>query len=234
MNERLIGLSQVVMEKYISQRGTGEPIDREKAIVYDFMPVILGERFMTDEVLSKMIMRPEPVSAPFMLRSDAYEKLGSIYVKKGELIPALECYRIALDAATSLSLFISRLQGNALLNTNELNHLDGPTVFEGKLIKEAKKVEDVYGQAAYATWVEGIRTDQKNWRHLNHTEFGSEKYIEACMKIGKFEEARHHAEKTKNKTLIQKINDTQPEEILDLDFLNTYIDENHPDSTMGM
>ncbi len=225
-------LFRVTLSEYINQRGTGQPIQREEAIVYDFMPVVLGDRFRTDEVLSRMLLRPAPEEGPFMLKSNAYETLGLKYVDREELIPALECYRIALDSRTSFATAIARIQGSALLNQREIAHMDTSTDLEQKLVREVAKSRRIYDRVAYTSWVEGLRTDQKQWRKSNKEKFGSPEYVEACLKIGEYEQALLIAKDLGDKKLMKKVKQTQPKEILDVKFLKKYIDDNHPELTI--
>ncbi len=225
-------LSRVVLPEYVKQRGTGKAIQRNEAIVYDFMPGILGDQFRTDAILSGMILRPAPEHAPFILETDAYETLGLRYVKEKEIIPAMECYRIALNSRTSFARAIADLQGSALLNPGELEHLaDSP--LEDKLIASAIRLRKKYSQSAYTAWVEELRTAYKQWRDLNKTAYGSREYIEACLRIGEYKEAILLAKELGDKKLIRAVRAAKPEEILDLKFLKKYIRDNFPESTIG-
>src|SRR3989338_3565018 len=89
-----------------------------KANVYDFMPAVLGNKFRTNEILSRMLLRRAPETAPFMLLTDAYEELGLRYAGEGSIIPALECYRIALQSRTSFARAMGLIQGKALHDEN--------------------------------------------------------------------------------------------------------------------
>ena len=227
------GLSQADLSEYIYPRGTGHAIPREKAIVYDFMPMCLGEQFRTSEILSRMLLRPAPETAPFMLQADAYEKLGERYIRENKITPALECYRIALGSKTEFTAAIARLGSSALLNPHELEHLNLSTNLEKILMKEVMKSPQDSDQAAYSNWIEDLRVAQERWLDLNHKEYGSATYVEACLSIGKYEEARTNATKLGNQSLLQKVKDFIPVEILDVQFLKKYIDDNYPESTFG-
>jgi len=225
-------LYRVSIERLASQRGTGKPIQREQAIVYDFMPVTLGEQFRTNSILSKMLLRSPPVGAPFMLTTTAYETLGFKYFEEGEIIPALECYRIALDSRTSFVTFIAKIQKNVLLNQNELSHLELFTPLEEMLLKESYKSKFQPNPELYAKWIKELRTARKNWFELNHNDYGSEEYVKACLKVGEYEEAIHHARKLNKKELLEEVESAMPREILDVEFLRKYVDDNHPESSL--
>jgi len=225
-------LSKVVIINHIRQRGTGQIIRREEAIVYDFMPVILGDKFRTDSTLSKMLLRPEPEDAPFMLETDAYETLGLRYVREGLLVPALECYRIALDSRTSFVGAVAEIQENVLLNPNEIRHMDVSSDLEKKLVEEIAKSDGNHDQFAYASWVEELRTARKAWSELNRNNYGSREYVEACLKIGEYKEALSNAKDLRDKKLIRRVKQAIPNEILDIKFLRKFIDDNFPESTI--
>lgn len=226
-------LSKVTLFKYISQRGTGQAIHRDEAIVYDFMPVILGDQFRIDDILSKMLLRRAPVDAPFMLAADAYEKLGLRYVTHDELVPALECYRIALDSRTSFTAAIASMGRSALLNPNEIKHLDLSTDLERKLVENVAKSGRTYDQQAYSSWLEGLKAARKQWLGLNKTAYGSKAYVEACLPVGEYQEALLNAQELGDKTLVRSVQRARPHEILDVKFLGKYIDDNFPESSMG-
>jgi len=228
-----VNLSRVALPTDISQRGTGKAINREEALVYDFMPIILGERFRVDSTLSKMLLRPAPEDAPFMLKADAYETLGKKYVKNGEWTPALECYRIALDSRTSFVKIMSRIQEHALLNQNEIGHLDLSTELEKGLMKWAMESGERCEPDAYFSWAEELRSSRKNWLESNKNNFASKEYVEACLKIGEYDQALIIAKRLKDQILIEKLKQAQPKEILDVGFLKKFIDDNFPESTFG-
>ena len=92
----MVNRQRVVIPENIRQRGTGKQLDRKDAIVFDFMPVLLGDQFRTNDILSRQLFREQPVSAPFMLSNSAYTKLGIRHLEKGQITPALESYKIAL------------------------------------------------------------------------------------------------------------------------------------------
>ena len=228
------GLSKVELSEYISQRGTGQAIEREGALVYDFMPVVLGDEFRTNDVLSRMLLRPAPKDAPFILQSDAYETLGLKYVDEENLVPALECYRIALNSRTTFAMFMARIQEAALLNQHEIDHLDVSTDLERKLVEEVVKSNGKHDQVAYNTWVEELRTAQKTWLELDGSNnYGSRKYVEACLRIGEYERAIANAESLGDENLIRRVKRVIPKEILDIKFLTKYINDNFPESTFG-
>lgn len=226
-------LFKVSLSHYITQRGTGQTIQREEAVVYGFMPVVLGERFRTDDILSRMLLREAPVDGPFMLQTEAYETLGLRYLREGNMIAALECYRIALDSRTSFAGSIADIQEIALLNKKEIQQMTVATDLETKLVAGMVTPNGRTDLAVYTAWVEGLRTAHKHWRELNKRAYGSREYGEACLRIGMYEEAHHVARELRSRSMAQRVRELQPKEILDLRFLRKYIEDNLPESTFG-
>jgi hypothetical protein len=225
--------SRISLSTHISQRGAGEIINRKEALVYDFMPMILGERFRIDGTLSKMLLRPAPEDAPFMLETDAYETLGEKYIDKGEWNPALECYRIALESRTSFAKFMAGIQGDALLSPNEIGHLDISTKMERGLLKWAMESGMRSDPSAYIKWVNELRIAKNNWENLNRNAYGSKEYVEACLRIGEYKEALSNAKNLNDRKLTRIVKQARPKEILDIGFLKKFIDDNFPESSIG-
>jgi hypothetical protein len=218
---------------YVLQRGTGKPVERNKAIVYDFMPVILGEMFRTDEILSKMLLRPPPVTGPFMLQAKAYEKLGLIYVMQGELIPALECYRISLDSKMAFKKYVGDIQENALLNHKEMEFLEKPNDMEKKLVSKVLNLNLKPDRNVYNSWVEELRATKSNTTKQNGVVFNSPERVEAYMGIGEYAKALSIAEGLNLPELIIKVQTATPDEILDTKYLYKYMLDHHPQSNFG-
>ena len=231
-------LYRVKIPAEIEQRGTGKAINRPDALVYDCMPVLLGDQFRTHPVLSRVLLRDAPVSAPFMLKREAYELLGVKYVEEGDLIPGLECYRIMLESATDFVEAMSRIQGSALLNQREVKKLGLASDLESELMRSCRKAKMKADPQKYADWVDQLKASKKEWLRLNQNNktYGSAKYIEACLRIGLYEQAEACARNLKKRGVIQKVRDQTPDEILDTSFLHEYISANSanfPESTIG-
>jgi len=108
---------QVVIPEKVKQRGTNREINRPDSIVFDFMPILIGNEFRTNEILMMQLFRDSPAtSGPMMLMNTAYSLLGSKYLDDNNITPALECYKFALCERTALIGFVSSLKQNVLLN----------------------------------------------------------------------------------------------------------------------
>jgi hypothetical protein len=265
-------LEKVCILENMKQRGTGKEIDREDALVFDFMPVLLGNEFKTDKTLSKMLLREAPEDGPFMLMQEAYTLLGKRYIKNRELMPALECYKFALDNQTGFISFISSIQKNALLNPEEISHLKLYTPFEGSLMKEIAKKKNKINLNEYYSWLDNLRSLKKEYNKLqekvtdldpldcwetkkgilfgktigktkdkpvNKYNFSEEFYhnvrdfVDICIKIGDFENAVHYAHYFKTNSILKEVKSKKPKEILDFRWLEKYIDDNHPESSIA-
>lgn len=160
---------KVYVQEKARQRGTGKEIRREDAIVFDFMPVLLGNEFRTDDILSKLLFRDSPVNAPFMLSREAYTLQGERYLKKKAIVPALECYKFALKQQTSFIRFISSIGDSALLTPVETSHLELGGDLETSLMKElsgsnGKRRIDI---EEYTRWLESLRELRTRFHTLN-------------------------------------------------------------------
>jgi len=222
-------LYRVYIPKYAKQRGTGKPINRNEAIVFDFMPVLIGDKFRTDKILSMQLFRNPPEHAPCMLEDTAYSELGMRYIQENRMVPALECYKIALAARTGFIGIISQMQDVALLNPVELGHMQIESPLEKALMQELVRREQHVSPEVHAEWVEQTRALYKKWKALNKSEYGSQEYIELSAKLGIWSEAICNAGKSQKR----KIKQMMPKEILDVKFLKKYIKDNFPESTIG-
>lgn len=169
-NVLFMSLSRIKISEYMNQRGTDKEIPLREAIVYDFMPYVIGERFRKEKVLLNRVFFDAPVDAPFILKSVAYETLGLIYLNKKDLIPALDCYRIFLDSRLNFVKVMSRIQNNALLNSSEKNALKFESVLEEKLVREVLNLNVKADLEAYSYWVEALRKDRKSLAKDESTE----------------------------------------------------------------
>lgn len=281
--------SRVYIPEIFQQRGTGKEIERNKSIVYDFMPVLLSEQFQTNRVLSRQLFRNPPEQGPFMVTEDAYNTLGTRYLTRGKIVPALECYKIALTQGTGFISFIADRQDHALLTQGEINRLNLESPLEKALMKELVSREMSINPQATVTWIEKLRKSYQRMRELNREAYKNSsfnvdlrkklakgigkldyhltfpqirrgisklrissrrsselldelerkesikrEYIEACLELGVYDQALLHAEELGSRKLVRKIKELTPKEILNVKWLEKYIDDNHPESTMGL
>ena len=226
-------VSRLQILKLIEHRGTRKTIQRSEAIVYDYMPVLLGDRFRNDPILKTMLLRPAPVTGPFMVQADAYEILGLQYIKKGEVVPALECYRISLESRTGFARAIQQVHTSALLTKEEIDHMSIHTSLEEKIARHILISNPLSNTKGYTEWIEDLRNARKEWNKLNKDFHGSPAYIEACIRIGRYEEAHSCAKTSGDTTIARRIKRETPKEILDIPFLKQYMRKHMPESTIG-
>ena len=129
-DRRLDNLKHPVIPSEFSSRGTGETVPLDEAFILDFMPRLLGSRFMIDDSLRVRLHR-ETASGLFMFLEEAYQKLTEEHLKDGNLTEALEAYRVALQAATTFVKIMNRMGENALLNQDEMSRLNLDEYFGG-------------------------------------------------------------------------------------------------------
>lgn len=211
------------------QDRAGQAINLADAIVYDFMPTNLGNAFRTDDILKKMLLRPSPVNGPFMAQIDAYKSLGAQYLATGDITPALECYRLVLSNRIQFSTGMYIIQKNILLDANEIKHLGTSTGLEGALRPHIICADREI--TAHTLWVDELRTARKEWLDLNHNDYGSKEYVEACLRIGRYEEAHTNAKRLDDEGLVERIELARPEEILDVTRLQSMVVNNTSESS---
>lgn len=229
----MVKRKQVCIPKTVKQRGTNRGIARQDLIVFDFMPVLIGNEFRTNETLMMQLFRDPPVSGPVMLMNTAYSLLGSRYLDERELTPALECYKFALYEQTAFVSFVSSIQEAALLTPEEISHLNLESELETRLMCEiAKRRKPDVDTELYGLWVEKLRATHKYEHSLNRKEYETRQYFEALLEIGNHEQARYHAEDLGGQNLVKRVKLVKPKEILDVKWLEKYGDDNHPESSM--
>ncbi|MEK7095942.1 MAG: hypothetical protein AAB896_01485 [Patescibacteria group bacterium] len=191
-----------------TSRGTGELVPIREAVVLDFMPRLIGSRFMIDGKLRANLHRRSE-SRPFLFLEDAYSILAEDELKDGNLTGALEAYKRALDSATRFVNFISMLGEGTLLNPEELSRLNLDQSFgalEATLMDAVldQGTELAFDPKAYSDFVQDARLKKKRSLQLNQLFFfGSSRayehleamagdaaigkeYMELCVEMGDF------------------------------------------------
>lgn len=194
-----------------TSRGTGELVPMREAVVLDFMPRLIGSRFMLDGKLRANLHR-RGESRPFLFLEDVYSRLAEDELKDGNLTGALEAYKRALGSATGFVNFISMLGEGAPLNPEELSRLNLDQSF-GAL--EARLMDAVLDQGTdldfdanqYSDFVKEARFKKKRSLQLNQLFFFGEskayehlkatrgdpaigkEYMELCVEMGDFGQA---------------------------------------------
>ena len=214
----------------------------QKTTVFDFMPPIVGDQYRRNLFLSKRLFRDPPVTGPFMAMNQAYMNLAKQALETEDITAALEAYKFALDSDIQFTKAIARAQSISALSAEETIHINTGYDEMGKSL--ATKLEQsgvAVDQDAYYKWVDESREAYEAWLKLNQTEFGSFRYIEACLNIGRSNEALSLAENSKKRdkilitktvsenefdSLLKKIRLSNPTvELLDVDYLRSFIND---------
>jgi hypothetical protein len=183
-----------VPSKIVNPSST-KKIPLEEAVVFDFMPPIVGDQYRTDPILNKQLFRKTPVSGPFIAMNQAYTSLAESELEKGNITAALEAHKFARDSNRMFTTFIGRMQDKFLLSSDEMSNLN--TDYSDLDIALARKLESSGAKIdhkVYSQWLDETRGSYAEWHRLNQTKFGSYDYIKACLEVGRVEEARHLTE----------------------------------------
>lgn len=149
-------------------RGTGEVVQLQEATVFDFMPQIIGSRFMAGELNARLYNNGQGAGS-FMASEDAYYNLAEDELQSGNLIEALDAYKRCLHYSVGFLGAMAALRGNALLNRAELDRLDLSGRFgdlEQALIRQIV-AQDVALPASYPDFVKDVRQREKRYKELN-------------------------------------------------------------------
>jgi len=241
----MVEKKKTIGPNFYKQRGVDGKIQRKDAQVFDFMPMILGEQFRTDKILSRQLFRDPPVSGTFFNEQSAYESLGLRYAGQGKLVPALECYKFALGSKVGFISLIASIQDNVLLSPEEISRLNLDSTLEKILVRKfpastGKKI-DLDG---YSRWLDKLRTDYKLWHRLNLTERSlfpncthARQYAELELELGMWGNeticgAEYDVGQMKDSELMRRVRRLRPKEILDVKWLDKYMEDNAPVSSM--
>lgn len=169
-------LQRVKIDPELLSRGTGQPVVLQEAVVYDFMPPILGNRFRVDEILKHGVHFFSETGS-FMMGEEAFQELATQELNAGNLVPALEAYKRGLHKAVGYAGAMAMLGDRALLSQTEIDRFDLPRRFgeiEGRsitMIIEAGEDTKI-NLPEYATWVAGVRKLERDALRLNRAFFG--------------------------------------------------------------
>lgn len=144
-----------------TSRGTGAPVALHEAVVYDFMPPILGNQFRVNEQL-RHATHFYGQTGSFMMRDEAYGKLAVKELEAGNLTEALEAYKRRLSAATGFISAMADVQSNALLSPEEVDRLQLDQSFgpiERRLVQAVTATggDSKIDMLDFAAWVAGVR-----------------------------------------------------------------------------
>jgi len=155
--------------EYLS-RGTGEQIALSETTVLDFMPNILGSRFMAIPELRAALHQYGKGAGSFIASEEAYRGLAEDELAARDLTASLEAYKKALHYGTSFVKGISTLQGGGALTMDELDKLNLNNRYgslEQGLIDAVVSQEVGFNPTKYADFVSAAREREKREAQLN-------------------------------------------------------------------
>lgn len=154
-------LKRVQIDSELLSRGTGQPVTLQEAVVYDFMPPILGNRFRVDDTLRRGVHFFSE-SGSFMMGEEAFQELANQELSAGNLVSALEAYKRGLHKAVGFVGAMAMLGDGPLLSPTEMERFNLQRSF-GTIEKGLVGVIITAGEDTkidlpdYAGWVAGIR-----------------------------------------------------------------------------
>lgn len=171
----LTELRRIQIDPDLLSRGTGSPVVLQEAVVYDFMPPILGNRFRVDEILKRGVHFFSDVGS-FMMGEEAFQELATQELDAGNLVFALEAYKRGLHKAVGFAGAMTRLGDRALLSQTEIDRFDLPrrfgTIERRSISAIIKAGEDTkIDLLDYAEWVAGVRRLERDASQLNQQYF---------------------------------------------------------------
>lgn len=171
-------LRSIQISPDLLSRGSGERVALQEAVVYDFMPPVLGNRFRIDPTLRRGV-HFFSFNGSFMMGEEAFQELATNEINAGNLIPALEAYKRGLHKAVGFACSSASLRGMMLLSPAEIERLSLQGRFgaiERKLIRMiiAAEGDTKIDLPQYAQWVSGVRTLERDAPPLNRKYFGQE------------------------------------------------------------
>jgi len=167
-------LRRIKIDPELFSRGSGERILLHEAVVYDFMPKILGSRFAGVEELRRTTHFYSETGS-FMMGEEAHQEVAQEELKSGNLVPALEAYKRSLHNAVGFVEAVSALGDGALLSPQEVNRLNLRSRFgalEDKLIYLVVSQNVAFDLPKYIEWLNNVRRLERDARRLNQQYFG--------------------------------------------------------------
>ena len=172
-------LKRVQINPEFLSRGSGERITLKDAVVYDFMPIILGSRFMGVDELRRATHFYSS-GGSFMMMDEAYGEVAENELKSGNLTPALEAYKRRLRVAVGFVGAMAAIGDRALLNSQEVDRLNLQARFgalENRLIQAVVSQDVAVDLPKYVVWLNNVRRLEKDATQLNRQYFnGTPKY----------------------------------------------------------
>src|SRR3989344_3922862 len=166
-------LRRVQINPELLSRGSGERVALQDAVVYDFMPRILGSRSMGVDELRRATHFYSG-GGSFMMMDEAYGEVAEDELKSGNLTLALEAYKRRLHAAVGFVGAMAALGDKALLSSQEVDRLNLQSRFgalENRLIQTVVSQDIAFDLPKYIDWLNNVRRLEKDAAQLNRQYF---------------------------------------------------------------
>lgn len=185
---------QVEISPDLLSRGSGETIGRNEAVVYDFMPLILGSRFAVVPQLKRATHFFGGEGVPFSFSQQAYIQAAKeeIIDPEGSLTTALELYKRGLHAHTQFAYLFSRAGDLALLTQADLDslHLGRDLVeIEEILIQRVAQADISVDTAKYRAWLKQVRELEMVFRGQDDGEDHTREFRDTYAKMKRYGDA---------------------------------------------
>lgn len=170
-NPEFSELKSVKINPDLLSRGSGERVTLQESVVYDFMPRVLGSRFMGVDVL-RQATHYYGGGGSFMMCDQAYNEVAEEELKSGNLTAALEAYKRRLHAAVGFVRAMAAFGDRALLNSEEINQLNLEERFgnlESKLIHTVVSQDIAFDLPSYIKWLSNVRRLESDSRLASRT-----------------------------------------------------------------
>jgi hypothetical protein len=181
-NNLLFDRSPVHLPEMWMSRGTGEQVKIAEASAFDFMPQIIGNRFMVDEELRKRVHFYGQELGSLMALEDANRQLSEEELETGNLNGALDAYKNCLHNAVGFVSAMAAIQDGARLSTDEISRLNLDRRFGDLELKLAAAIvhQDIENNSVsldaekYSAFVKKARELEKRSHQLNQLFFMEE------------------------------------------------------------
>lgn len=166
-------LRRVQINPDLLSRGSGERVALQEAVVYDFMPRILGSRFAGVADLRRATHFFSG-GGSFMMMEEAYSEVAKEELEVGNLTPALEAYKRGLHAAVGFVGAMAMLDDRALLSPQEIDRFNLRARFgalEDNLTHLVVSQNIAFDLPKYTKWLNNVRRLEKDALQLNRQYF---------------------------------------------------------------
>ncbi|MBI5002244.1 hypothetical protein HZC31_02575 [Candidatus Woesearchaeota archaeon] len=161
-------LYTVKLPTEVISRGTGQPIARADALVYDLMPRILGYRFLiVDELREAVHVYDDPKGGSFLALSEIHRRVAQEEYQRGNTTAALEAYkRMLYQSEIAFGEAMEQVQDTLLITEKTIIKIDSNNealhTLEDALITQVAVLPDsFFNLDAYFSFLDQIRATER-------------------------------------------------------------------------